>query len=459
MEDGTTDKISIRKLSENCIYNEEQLRNLDPKFKYFRIVEKGDFFFAVAFAYFEILAKLKNQWIIQKNLELNEIVERIGNEDISGKRFIQRLLQDLKLQTLEIIKNDFRFGKIFFQKIMKVYYGEHQGRRNFEFLDIFDRAMMKKKFWISGEIEIDDSFAKLAASAIGTCIIVYSIGQTRIMESKNIPVRFQIKNFEINLLKDQDNNYILLYPKKTEGFFNGFTLIGSEPPKPFYNCLLCYYVENTLKSECGHHYHLDCITKQNLEICKACHGQIRPLVGHCHICDTEKKIIFEDSENHPICSNCLITAAQSISTIESPKYISENYSISLCEKKISCPNCKIPRFLFDFVPVSCPDNHDFLCKKCWGDSSLGLELEIYNYSNQTCPYNSKPINITRSIINQFLRLRCENCKCHKTSIFREKICEDNCKICSICQEENNQKDLASCRKCKNTLLPKTGPWK
>ena len=469
MEQFTEDKINITNITEiigGFEITEEISNFLNQNFESFRIVKNNNLFIAISFNYFEILCRLRNPLLIERNRELIKNKDIIPTRDYAISQSLDLLLENPDTDILEMIKNHFDHFTTYFKRLMAYFYNIN--RNKWKFLSMTDRNQLNLILRNNEAVRIYDWLLMLAANVAGISIVVYTIEDQQLKKSQQDPIGFHDRNVSINLLKIDPNAYFLLYSRQDS---NRFAKIEASSNKsisisilffnelsnanPIRNCGICYIEDNTLPSTCGHmYYHFTCISNNTDLACKICSAPLSLYCDSCISCN-RKKIICQVCENfHTVCQNCMILNIQSNSRIDSPLYICQEITnssncpiIDASQIRFTCQNCRNERHAFDFVPVACFDNHDYLCKACWTGQEPG----------EICPFNKKRIGVSRRIVDKYLSETCEKCKGQGREFFRERICKQSCRVCTHCQE-SVQKYSELCAKCDDKLVPKIGPW-
>ena len=448
-------------------------------FSYFRIVKNSSFAEAISLNYFETLALLKN-------FALNEKIKQ-NSANMNIKRSIWKFFEFPTLKMIDIIRNEFSLFTLYLQNILL--HERSDKIKTWEFAVDIHQGKVENLFQNN---QIDSYGADLIiyiACILGIEIAIHELSPdpNQINRTSYQPELFAgtfyvNRKTSINLLKIRENSYWIIYSKAD---LQVFANIESQyPNKPsavtyadssyFENCGICMNDSQAKRAVCGHYFHSKCLGKQTN--CKFCNCE---LLYKCYICKMEKKIIYRCDSNHDICNNCFISILLNLSDENNSKQLQLlyhsrgwasnieiiwNIPINDCGiwkihngsiTEISCINCHNSREFIDFVPISCPDNHEFLCKMCWSKN--------LHDRKSTCPYNGCEINLNTIIILKYLSVACQTCKKNKPQYFGDSVCETKgCQICYECQfnyglRYTDQQKI-QCILCDYKLTKKTKGW-
>lgn len=405
---------------------------------YCRYVDRDSFFFSVVFCYFEELCKPENSSLVEDCERRIICKKKFKDHDFPIKEFRQ-FLHSPSQEILEILKNNFGLFLRYKKKLCFYYSKKHPDKYS-----KFPETYIKDS---SQPMQFSTSLCELLAKVTKLKIKCHYFDKPfNIFTAKNSKQGDPC----INIYLKGENKYCILYEKSS---LITPDLVINDPKN-----VLRYPTETTSQPE---------------ENCRICRDRCsNPEHKGSLITSTPK-----NSENFPIERNSTVKCNQ-CQILKQPK----NLYSGLCHNctvlnalsgnnlnpdqspKISCQSCPSTRFLCpeDFMPIPCPDNHDFLCKACW-TKSLQLDPR-YSISEKKsrlkCPLNNMKINLLSHYIFNILKIKCKRCGIKNSKYFGNKVCKMNCEICFTCQTEANNKceNNFSCLGCNNVLTDKSGPW-
>jgi len=247
----------------------------------------------------------------------------------------------------------------------------------------------------------------------------------------------------INLLQISKNQFCVLYEEPPVEIV--------EPSANFFRetCQICNR-ECQEFGGCGQVVHKKCVSDSREEQFPVL-PQNSDLKQECTNCGISK----HQSSFHgtSICHNCIVIKSLS----DDPSFSTQVLKCLSCD-----PKDTFPLYPTDFVPVLCPDNHDFLCRACWSNSlQRNPRYSVSERKNRfLCPYNKKIITDLSRLISKMLEESCLKCNERNTQFFGRFSCA-NCIVCTTCQNEANRKTNKrfKCPVCSRDLEEKSEPWK
>jgi hypothetical protein len=349
-------------------------------------------------------------------------------------------------------------------------------RNNFEGFLMYKAAIFcyfcEKKFQIKLEEDSDlDSFIfsnrpysfEVICKVFGLEIIIFtpSEGTWNINPLKKVShsvlTLFQLTQEEFCILYQDEKRSFKSLENDSEILMNSLFLTVDS------FCIKCLYLTDESILSCSHRLHSKCLQKHFLTNCPECNKAIKK---PCFICKALKPNTSSCPSNKCfLCHQCLVMFSFSLDQQDQSSFsCSCNFIIKINEITLKCIKCNLPRFLQDFVIVSCPDNHEFLCKACWARhlDSLREKTKSMELTKRTCPWNQMKISKISEVIYKILMIYCVACRKENCRFYGEFVCLDNCLVCVDCQIKNNKKrrdSQESCASCMRKMVKKDCQWK
>lgn len=387
----------------------------DQPLPYCRFVSDDSFFFSVVFSYFEELCKPNKNLI--KDCKRRLLCEKkFRGHEFHIEEF-KRFFENPSQEILEVLKNNFGLF-LRYKKILCFYYSKKHSGKYIDFPENFIKDSSQPKLFSPQLCKLLAKVTKLKikchynskpfdivtpenAKQDDPCISIY------IKNNSECYILYESPPPKSPVLVIKESKRILENPNVSEGILQAYKTSEASPTKP-----------------------------NSTPTCNQCHSF--------------KESLYPDTK---LCHNCIVINS-----------ITGNNPDAHHPIKMSCQSCNPTLFLFpeDFIPVTCPDNHDFLCKACWSNTlQMNSEQSISEKRNRfKCPLNRYSINLLSHYIFKILKIKCKSCQQKNTKYYGNKVCKLNCEICITCQNKENSKheNNFSCPGCNNPMIDKSGPW-
>ncbi|OMJ95418.1 hypothetical protein SteCoe_1179 [Stentor coeruleus] len=467
----------------------EALNQLYENFSYYRIVDNNSVESALAFRYFEILIELANpldpiQQELQKervqNLLKNKInsTSKFPNNSSPEKKSVLELLNDLSIEIIEVIRNNFIMFQKYVKRLIECKYNSYsENQYSCNRLNI-DMPIGKKNLDLFLNSNYYASFSTVpfiyVSNALNLKINVYFWDGNKIISYKIPHTKLITKKYEIDLFLINDpNKYAILYRNNYENIDEEF-------------CNKCYKIGDHMV-KCKFYYHLSCLVKQNKKdkfflnanfrpiLCKTCHkdNNISCSVFNtiaCSNCKFNSCVMLCSKTNKNLCQKCTVLHILSNTVMDEFKCLCGKMKPLECYR-LECFKCKILRFPSDFLIIECDGlEGQFSCKSCWVTSNKNIFQNFYS-NNQASnilsfdffliknPLKDEPIQYLGILVVQILLIKCERCdKCNIGS-FSDEVCPKNCKFCFMCNYcHNDRLQNHTCCICDTPLIEKIYAW-
>lgn len=398
-------------------------KNTELPLQFCRLVENHSLVNSVTFSYFECLTQPGSKSLISDcEVRLKCIKKSFDSNPVKGvKKFLSNPTQEL----LEILKNNLDLFVKYIENLLEYYSKKHP-----EKFGTYPQNLQNpehKRF---------DLLAKITKTRIN----VHKIEKPMDIFDTNIKKN---KDFCINLLQISQNQFCILYRQEPVKILQSGENIISNP----------FQTDKLRFGDLGHSGHL--VREQGTPDSRQLKDTLCPpnsdFLQKCPQCHSFRdQLSFPES---PICHNCIV-----LNSISEEAYKSSQL--------LNCRACSIskpvPLFPTDFIPIPCPDNHDFLCRACWSNSLDNNSLNSISEQekNILCPYNSHKINGLSKLIYKILEIRCLMCSEMNCKYYGDFSCANDCIVCITCQVKDNRKVeyRFKCPVCTSEMVKKSDPW-